>query len=290
MGLFSSILTNLLKDLIINKYINENKENKLILNDTKSSGKIVHPTGESISYTVQFAVGRFLIYLFPNTFASVEQAEDYFLDFCKKAEEYNEDAELYNKNLWFDGFVDVDLSSNMKRYWNHNKKDHSYGLTFKLFTPSNVKNELLKKEIQELYDNNLENLIKIGFLPDKENFSRIIFSCVERVYITPSGISWTNWNKGTNSRKYLNLPTTSLLNLLRINKTYNLEREDRKELVKKFKKWHKKRNYKFQLNFKENSLRLENEFMRVDLYVEHIFPEDFDNFIYGYKVKYIDLF
>lgn len=293
MGLFSSILTNLLKDLIVDKYVNENKNNKPILKSIKVQDNIIHPTGETISYTVQFAVGRFLMHLFPNTFSTVEQAENYFLEFCNKAEKYNEDAELYNKKLWVNGFVDVDLLSNMKRYWNHDKKDHSYGITFKLFTPYNVKNELLKKEIQGLYDNNLEHLIKIKFLPKdiyKENSTSLTFHCVERIYITPLSISWFKWNNSFPSREYLSLPTNTLLKLLRINKTYDLEREERKELVKKFKKWHKKRDYKFQLNFKENSLTLENEFIRVDLDVEHIFPEEYDDFIYGYNVKDIDLF
>lgn len=289
MSFISSVFTKLVQDLVINKLLNKNN-NSCIKAEKNIKKSLRQPTNETVFYSVQFAIGEFLLYLFPNSFTNVEEAEKYYLNFCQKAQEYNECSELYKK-VWVDGVVKVDLLSNMKLYWDSTVKDFATGLDFKLFTPFNVKNEKLKKEIEKLYNDNLEHLQNINFLPRDRDLTGLILFCIDSIWITPSGIEWTNWNKwGLSEKSYLGFPTNSFLKLLRINEVYDLNRAERKELIKQFKKWHKKRPYKFKLNFQENSIQLDNQFIRVNLYTKYGYVEEIDDFPYGYKVQNIDLF
>lgn len=288
MSFISSIFTNIIKDLVIDKLLNKNNQSSIKVEKLLNKKSLRHPTAESISYTLQFDVGQFLFYLFPNTFANKQEAENYYVQFCKKAEEYREDSKLYQP-IWANGLVKVDLLSNMKLYFNFTLQDLSCGFEFKLFTPNNVKNEKLKNEIKQIYNENIEHLQKIHFLPNRSDLNCAI-SLIDSIWITPSGIEWTNWNGILYEREYLGFPTNIFLKLLRINEVYNLDKVEKKELLKKFKKWHKKRPYKFKLNFKENSLQLDNKFIRVNFYIKYDYAEELDDFPYGYKVKNLDLF
>jgi hypothetical protein len=290
MSFISSIFTNVIKDLVIDKFLNKNNKSFIKSEKTLNKNNLRHPTSETIFYTLQFDVGQFLLYLFPNTFFNKNEAEDFYIDFCKNAKKYNEAEIFYTQTTWYDGIVKCDLLSNMKIYWNENKKTMSYGFNFKLFTPYNIKNEDLKKEIEKIYNENIEHLQKIHFLPNESNLEFYI-SLSDSIWITPSGIEWANWNTwGFNDKKFLGFPINSFLKLLRINKVYDLNKAEKKELLNKFKKWHKKRPYKFKLNFDENSIQLDNEFIRVNLDTKYDYAEDLDDFLYGYKVKNVDLF
>lgn len=252
----------------------------------------LHPTAEKISYTVQFNIGQFLLYLFPNTFYSQKEAEEYYISFIKKAKDFKEDEQFYSQKIWHDGTIYIDLLSNMRLYWNRTLKTLDYGINFKLFTPYNIKNENLRNEIKLLYDENFEHLKKINFLPQNGNITdKITFFSCQAIWITPKQIRYCKYNKyGLLDKQSLYFPLCTFLKLLRINSSYDLTREERKEIVKKFKKLNKKRPYKFKLNFKENYLQIQNKFLCVDVWTEYYYPEKADDIFYGYKVKDVDLF
>lgn len=247
----------------------------------------IHPTAEKIFFSVSFNPGSFLYYLFPNSFKDLEDAHTFYNHFILAAKLEKEDPSLYTDSTYFNGTITINHLSGEVLYWNDKNKNSNIWMDFNFPAPKRIKNEYLKSEITEIYKNNFDHLQKIGIIGKYEDYKSFFNNPIvgNSVYFSPYKISWIDRNKFWDYSTDISFPLSSICKILRINAAYDLSKNEKKRLIKTFSKTHKKREYKYKLNFKESSAEFDNRFMYVYISTEYFYPPNIEDFSFGFKVK-----
>ena len=292
------MLVNKLFDIFLNHIFFGRKENidKVCGNsfETEDKNKLFFPTSEEIDIYVRVNIHNLLLYFFPNSFKTENEAYEYYKNFCEKAKKLGEDEEIYKAFDLYSGFF-----INIKLIWNdYYKNSYNTCVSFKFFSFTEIKSEELKNEIKQLYLENIEFLDSIGFCAQ---YSWGDLSVNSRVEICPDGVDFKLPNEviDFHSFKYymnthkdiFKLPTNSILEILRVIKTHNLSLEDCRSLENKIKENINGNIFKCEIDFENSSAEIANKFMSVSLNTKYFYPADtVTNYETGRDYKYIDLF
>ena len=149
------------------------------------------PTSKNIDITIDFRYWKLLLFLFPNSFKNEREAYDFYENFCEKAKNFGENEEVYKlpKHIWLN--YKVDMLSGLVVTWNSLTKDPERHFNFYLLPDEDlwphvkIKNEVLKNEILQLYENNYEHLNKLGVADKFTNGSIMVFN---HFVIPPCGL------------------------------------------------------------------------------------------------------
>ena len=162
---------SLLTDIIFNIFCSQKS------NDTEKGNILKNaPTAESIDITIDFNYWNLLLFLFPNSFKNEREADDFYEQFCEKAKSLGEKEEVYKlpEHIWLN--YKVDMISGLITTWNSYYKNPAVSFGFSIFPCRKIKNESLKNEICQLYENNKEHLTKLGIIDSFSCFMTLLFS------------------------------------------------------------------------------------------------------------------
>lgn len=279
--------------VVIKKVENQKKENS-----------ISYFTAEKISIEVYPQIYNILLRFFPNSFKTDKEAFDYYESFCARAKSLGEDESIYKcGELLKDRFcieINVDMLSGMQTISNSWNKNSNIPITFPFFAYDDIKNEELKKEVQQLYYENWEFLESIGMCYTRQSDgSRRISGHLE---ITPYGldrISWcgdynefTHWFKGYKNE--FQIPLNSMLCLLReyVSKEYLIENFDevlQNDVTKIIQD--NKDILRCDVNFQRKSIHIANKYVDVYASVDYFHkPEVLTNLSTNNKYYYFNPF
>ena len=212
-----SLLTNILFNLLNARKIDNNNSNDILKNA---------PTAENIDITIDFNYWKLLLFLFPSSFKSDNEACDFYEKFCEKAKSAHEDEIAYKlpETIWLN--YKIDMVSGLVTTWNSKTRSPETHFPFYLLPYKKIKNTVLKKEIYQLYENNYEHLNKLGIM---DKFSNNEIFTLTHFVVNHEGLfkntHWCYddfcndnylWEKET---KNFNLPTDSIIDFLRKIKT-----------------------------------------------------------------------
>ena len=177
MSFISSIFTNLIKDLIIEKLLKKDQCLPTVTEKTEEDNELERirkriaknkefPTSEKITFTIYPHIPNILLLFFPNSFKDDKEAYDYYIKFCQKAKDLGEDEKIYKEEkLLKDGItieIELDMLSGMKKVWNYTNNNSNMPTSFSFFNYEDIKSKDLKQEIFKLYLENWDYLEEIG--------------------------------------------------------------------------------------------------------------------------------
>lgn len=274
----------------INRRVSKLEEANLQQLDTdKKDDKIIYyPTAEHVNVSILLYSGVILYYLFPNSFKDANEAIEYYKKFSNRAKELGEDEQIYNIPYTYNLDLSMDFLSGNIIFYNNTTKIFSAFGTFNLFHYSNLKSNELKKDIEKLLKENIEHLKNTGLLYVVGS-GKYLF--VHSLAVLPSGIYPWRWRDYSDYHecnvywekniKNFTLPFEEILTILRIVKTYDLSIDYDSEQISNIEN-KLLRDYpdiKYTLNYKNNSAKISNKFMTVDIKVNYFRPVD--------KIEYI---
>lgn len=287
---------SLLTDIIFNIFCNQKSNNAEKDNVLKNA-----PTAESVEIVINFNYWNLLLFLFPNNFKNSGEAYNFYKNFCEKVKSAREDEEIYKLPEKIRLICKVDMNSGLVVIWNSLTKGPERHFNFYLLSHEKIKNEVLKNEILQLYENNYEHLNKLGIVDKFTNGSIMVFnhfvitSCglFKNTYWAPD-YSEDNciWEKET---KDFFLPTDFIIDFFRKIKTnQHLLSED--EILKFVQDVEKKySDYDCKIDIKNFEAQLKGNILDVYIKTKYYYPAEditllFDEPKLPYKTIDLDLF
>lgn len=235
-------------------------------------------TSEEIEINIDFNYCNLLMYLFPKTFFSEKEANDFYEEFCRKAKEFNEAENVYKLPENIRLTYKIDMISNLVYTWNSYNKSPETNIYFWILPFEEIKNENLKNEIKLMYEENFEHLKNLeaaskfsnGNIYSTTNFVVNIRGIFKSTNLTPDFKENNSlWNKETDN---FYLPIETIIDNFRkieTNKSMVVQSELSKiknNLEKKYE------SYKFEINFDEYEAHLKNEMFSAIISTKYFYP------------------
>ncbi len=266
--------------------------------------KKLFPTSEVINFGIFVDIGELLLYFFPNSFKNREDAIKYYTNFCERAESLGEEQRIYKDKSLINNTIHVvmqiDMKSGQVNTWNYYHQNNCFGVTFHFFSLSQIKNEELKKDVQNLYRENLSfhESLKIGPLSGEVE----LYAEPSAIDITPYGLDYhipfAEYDRFQffirNNKDLFLLPTNTIIETFREARTYYLEEDECKELEEQIKS--KLSNnievcLDFDYNHRSYNARIASKFMHVFINTEYSTPAEIvRNYNTGREYYDIDIF
>lgn len=215
------------------------------------------PTAEEININIYFKYWNLLYFLFPKTFRSEKEADDFYKNYCARAKELNEKEEIYK--IPFEYYVNykIDMLSGLVMAWNSYNNSPQKTCSFCLLDFMKIENFGLHDEILNIYEENFEHLEKLGVASrlstgDVLTFNNFVIDVfaglLKNTHYFPHFCSDTfKWEKETEKEDFF-IPTESIIIDLRKIKTNEKLLENRVELESKLVEKYDKYNCKFNLD------------------------------------------
>lgn len=311
MSFISSIFTNIIKDLVVEKLLKkeqnlpitleEKEENKELESIRKRIAKNREfPTSEKISITIYPQIHNILLCFFPNSFKNETEAYDYYKSFCQRARDLGEDEKIYKEeNLLKDGIyieIELDMISGMKRTWNYTNNNSNLPSSFTFFNYNYINNNELKQEVVQLYNDNWDFLTEIGMCYNWGDGRKEIG--FQRIDIMPYGLDYLmfvcDYNKFqfwiSRNQNMFQLPVDDIICALRKNQTYYLKDNENKILKENIEKQNYKDVWRFEIDFEKNRAEMANKFINVFIDVQYYRPAEITSDDFDKPIYYIDPF